>query len=180
MITPTAPAPVPTTAPGTSSPPATAPPSTAPPTNGPTVAFAGASWAALLVGSAAYLIGLFNASMPLAEKGYYLTLLLFGLFAAVSVQKAVRDRMEGVEVTALYLGLAWTSVAAALSLVTIGLWNADLTRSEKGFYGMAFTLAMYAAVAVQKNVRDQAAARRLEPGPRDEAPRRWPLSGLGD
>ncbi|XVX18984.1 inner membrane protein YiaA [Actinomycetota bacterium] len=170
MITPTA----------TAAPAPTAPTTTPAPSNAPTVAFAGASWAALLVGGTAYLIGLFNASMPLAEKGYYLTLLLFGLFAAVSVQKAVRDKMEGIEVTALYLGLAWAAVAAALSLVTIGLWNADLARSEKGFFGMAFTLAMYAAVAVQKNVRDQAIARRHEPRPVDESPRRWSLSGLGD
>jgi hypothetical protein len=27
-------------------------------------------------------------------------------------------------------------------------------RSEKGFYGMAFTLSVFAAIAVQKNIRD--------------------------
>lgn len=57
----------------------------------PTAAFVGASWGALLIGSSAYLIGLWNARMQLNEKGYYLTLLLFGLFAAVSLQKNVRD-----------------------------------------------------------------------------------------
>lgn len=35
----------------------------------PTVAFQGASWAALLIGVSAYLIGLFNAGMELNEKG---------------------------------------------------------------------------------------------------------------
>jgi uncharacterized membrane protein YiaA len=34
------------------------------------------------------------------------------------------------------------------------LWNADLARSEKGFYAMAFCLSMFSAIAVQKNTRD--------------------------
>lgn len=44
----------------------------------PSPAFIAASWVALLLGAVAYLVGLFNAEMPLNEKGYYLTLLLFG------------------------------------------------------------------------------------------------------
>ena len=51
----------------------------------PTGAFIGASWAALLIGATTYLVGLSNATMPLNEKGYYLTILLYGLFAALSV-----------------------------------------------------------------------------------------------
>lgn len=50
-------------------------------------AFVAASWAALLLGGGAYLVGLWNAEMLLNEKGYYFTLLLFGLFASVSLQK---------------------------------------------------------------------------------------------
>ena len=45
------------------------------------------------------MIGLWNAELIFNEKAYYFTLLMFGLFAAVSVQKAVRDRDEGVPVT---------------------------------------------------------------------------------
>ena len=156
----------------------------------PTPAFIGASWAALFVGAGAYLIGLFNASMPLHEKGYYLVLLLFGLFASVSVQKSVRDRIEGLQVTNLYYGLSWMAVASAITLVTIGLWNASLADSEKGFFGMAFTLALFASVAVQKNVRDMAAAQRAngvtESGADDEAsvgaegPRGWSFPGRGE
>jgi uncharacterized membrane protein YiaA len=36
----------------------------------------------------------------------------------------------------------------------IGLWNASLLASEKGFYAFAFLLAMFGAIAVQKNTRD--------------------------
>lgn len=121
----------------------------------PTPAFVGASWAALLLGMATYLIGLWNAGMELNEKGYYFTVLMFGLFAAVSLQKTVRDRGDGIPVTNLYYGLAWFSVVLSLTLLAIGLWNADsLILSEKGFYAMAFALSIFAAVAVQKNVRD--------------------------
>jgi len=41
-----------------------------------------------------------------------------------------------------------------ISLLTIGLWNATLQPSEKGFYAMSFVLSLFAVVAVQKNVRD--------------------------
>ena len=131
----------------------------------PTTAFVGAAWAALLTGTVAFLTGLWNATMTLSEKGFYLTVLLFGLFAAVSLQKAVRDRAEGVAVSALYLGLSWLAAGVALVLLAVGLWNAGLAPSEKGFYAMAFALSLFAAVTVQKNVRDLAAADRLPPGP---------------
>ncbi|MBF0303730.1 MAG: hypothetical protein HQK73_11880 [Desulfamplus sp.] len=120
----------------------------------PTGAFIGASWTALLTGICAYLIGLWNATMALNEKGYYFTILLYGLFAVVSLQKTVRDKIEGIPVTGIYYGLCWTSVIAAMLLLTVGLWNAELTLSEKGFYAMSFILSLFAAITVQKNIRD--------------------------
>ncbi len=124
----------------------------------PTGAFIGASWAALFVGAITYLAGVWNAEMQLNEKGYYFTLLMYGLFAAVSLQKSVRDRLEGIRVTGIYFGLCWISVLLSLLLLTVGLWNATMSASEKGFYAMAFVLSLFAAVAVQKNVRDTALA----------------------
>ncbi len=122
----------------------------------PTGAFIGASWMALLVGAAVYLAGVWNATMQLNERGYYLTLLLYGLFAAVSLQKSVRDRLEGIRVTGIYFALCWVSLGAAILLLTTGLWNATLAPSEKGFYAMSFLLSLFGAVAVQKNTRDVA------------------------
>ena len=127
----------------------------------PTAAFIGASWAALLVGSGAYLIGLNNLSVGLTLKGYLFTLLMYGLFAAVSLQKSVRDRLEGIYVTGIYFGLCWFSVGLVIVLLAAGLWNIDeLADSEKGFYAMSFLLSMFAAVAVQKNIRDVALVTR--------------------
>ena len=120
----------------------------------PTPAFVGASWTALCLGMVSYCIGLWNANMLLNEKGYYFTILLFGLFSVISVQKSVRDKLENVPVTEIYYGIRWFTSVAAIALLVIGLWNADLELSEKGFYGMSFTLSLFAAIAVQKNTRD--------------------------
>ncbi|MGJ1242213.1 inner membrane protein YiaA [Sphingobacterium siyangense] len=117
----------------------------------PTGAFIGASWTALLVGTVGYCVGLWNATMALNEKGYYFTILLF---AVISVQKSVRDKAEGLAVTELYYGLSWFATIAAVVLLTVGLWNADLLLSEKGFYAMSFSLSIFSAIAVQKNTRD--------------------------
>lgn len=124
--------------------------------NKPTPAFIGASWTALLIGMVSYCVGLWNADMMLNEKGYYFTILLFGLFSVISVQKAVRDKLENIQVTEMYFGISWFTSIAAIVLLVIGLWNADLELSEKGFYGMSFTLSLFAAIAVQKNTRDVA------------------------
>ena len=122
----------------------------------PTAAFIGASWVALFAGSVTYIVGLWNAQMQLNEKGYYFTILMYGLFSAVSLQKSVRDRLEGIAVTGIYFGLCWLSLGISLVLLAVGLWNASITLSEKGFYAMSFLLSLFAAVAVQKNVRDVA------------------------
>ncbi|SHG60005.1 inner membrane protein YiaA [Massilia sp. CF038] len=124
----------------------------------PTAAFVGASWLALIVGGATFLIGLWNAQMQLNERGYYFTLLLYGLFSAVSLQKSVRDRLEGIKVTGIYYGMCWFSLLMAVLLLTVGLFNATIAPSEKGFFAMSFLLSLFAAVAVQKNVRDIAQA----------------------
>lgn len=123
-------------------------------TGRPTPAFVSASWMAVLIGMVSYCIGLWNAYMDLNEKGYYFTILLFGLFSVVSVQKSVRDRQEGMPVSDMYYGISWFTTIASITLLVIGLWNADLALSEKGFYAMSFTLSLFAAVAVQKNTRD--------------------------
>ncbi|MBN8194088.1 YiaA/YiaB family protein [Bacillus sp. NTK074B] len=126
----------------------------------PTGAFKGASWAALVVGASAYLIGLFNAGMELNEKGYYFAVLVFGLYAAVSLQKAVRDKEEDVPVSGIYYGLSWFAVIVSISLMAIGLYNAgSIILSEKGFYAMSFVLSLFAAITIQKNIRDTQVAR---------------------
>lgn len=120
----------------------------------PTAAFILASWASLLIGMVSFCVGLWKATMDLNEKGYYFTILLFGLFSVISVQKTVRDRLEGIPVTDIYYGVSWFVTIVSILLLVIGLWNANLGLSEKGFYGISFFLSLFAAIAVQKNTRD--------------------------
>lgn len=122
--------------------------------NKPSSAFVGASWVGLLAGSITYCTGLFNSTMALSEKGFYFTILMYGIFSAVSLQKAVRDRLEGIKVTNIYMGIAWFSTLLSVFLLVVGLWNSTMLPSEKGFYAMSFLLALFAGVAVQKNIRD--------------------------
>ncbi|MDQ5928265.1 MAG: hypothetical protein QG594_39 [Bacteroidota bacterium] len=117
-------------------------------------AFIAASWIALGTGMIGYLIGLSRSEMLLNEKGYYFTVLMFGLFAVVSLQKSVRDRLENLPVTDIYYGLCWFSTLLSITLLSVGLFNATLLPSEKGFYAFAFLLALFGAITVQKNTRD--------------------------
>jgi len=122
----------------------------------PSAAFIAASWIALGTGMIGYLIGLFRADMLLNEKGYYFTVLMFGLFAVVSLQKSVRDRLENIPVTDLYYGICWFATISIVLLI-VGLWNATLLASEKGFYAFSFLLSIFGAITVQKNTRDSQA-----------------------
>jgi uncharacterized membrane protein YiaA len=125
-------------------------------------AFIAASWMALGTGMVGYLIGLWRAEMLLNEKGYYFTILMFGLFSVISLQKCVRDKLENYPVTDLYYGLCWFATILSIVLLVIGLWNATLLPSEKGFYAFAFLLAMFGAITVQKNTRDNQQSNKLE------------------
>lgn len=127
----------------------------------PTKPYRIASIAALMIGASAYGVGLFNADMALNEKGYYLITLLYGLFSVVSLQKTIRDKAEGLATSKIYGILSWVSTGLAIGLLVIGLINAELFLSEKGFFGMAYTLALFASITVQKNVRDAQAYKSL-------------------
>jgi len=57
-------------------------------------------------------------------------------------------------VTDIYYGISWFYTVLAIVLLVVGLWNATLLPSEKGYYAFAFLLALFGAIAVQKNTRD--------------------------
>jgi len=121
----------------------------------PSSAFIAVSWAALFLGMLAYVVGLWNdTTMQFNEKGYYFTVMMYGLFSAISLQKSVRDRIEKIPVSDIYYNLCWSSITISIILLAIGLWNSTLQFSEKGFYAMAFALSLFAAITVQKNTRD--------------------------
>ncbi|MBE0443185.1 MAG: inner membrane protein YiaA [Psychrobacter sp.] len=129
----------------------------------PTTAYVGTSWAVMLVGVLAYIFGLWNAQgMLLNEKGYYIAVLALGLYSAISLQKTLRDRSEGIPTTNMYYLISWAALGLSIALIVMGLMNAgSLSFSEKGFYMMAFAMSLFAAVTVQKNTRDITQMRTL-------------------
>lgn len=113
------------------------------------------SWAALAIGITAYLIGLWNAELETAIKGYYFTVFAFGLYAAVSIQKTVRDKIEKIPVSGIYYGISWAAIILALFLFGVAIYqNDNLILSEKGFYTIAYLMSLFSCIVVQKNVRD--------------------------
>lgn len=113
------------------------------------------SWAALAIGIVAYLTGLWNAELESAIKGYYFTVFAFGLYAAVSIQKTVRDRIDNIPVSGIYYGISWAAILLALLLFGVAIYqNDNLALSEKGFYTISYIMSLFACVVVQKNVRD--------------------------
>jgi len=120
----------------------------------PSMAYTGASWFVLGAGVLSYFVGLWRSGMELNELGYYFTVMMFGLFSVISLQKSVRDQQEGLPVTGIYYGISWFTSILSVLLLAIGLRNADLDLSEKGFYAMSFLLSLFAVISVQKNIRD--------------------------
>ena len=55
----------------------------------PSGAFVGASYGVLGLNLLLFIVGLWNAAIATIEAGFYFSTLCFGLFAAVSVQRAV-------------------------------------------------------------------------------------------
>lgn len=62
--------------------------------------------------------------------------------------------MEELPTTQVYYLSCVGSFTLSVLLLAIGLWNAPLLPSEKGFYAITFFLSLFGAIAVQKNVRD--------------------------
>ena len=114
----------------------------------PTAAFIGASWLVWAIGMISFCVGLWNSNMELNEKGYYFTVLLFGLFSSISVQKAVRDQLENVQVTAVYYGISWFTTITSMLLLIIGLWNAELLQVKKILRNYIL-LSLFGAITVQ-------------------------------
>ena len=119
-----------------------------------TPAFVATGYIAVAIGILGYLIGLWNYEMSLSEKGFYATLLPFGLFGVIALQKSVRDRAEGVPVTSFFLVLSGVATGISILLLMIGLFNAAWDLTDKGFFGLAFLMSLFSVIVIQKNVRD--------------------------
>lgn len=107
-------------------------------------------------------VGLFNAEMELSEKGFYTIAIIFGFYSVVTLQKTLRDKIEGYEVNEAYMKLSYVGVATPIILMAVGLFNAELELNEKGFFAVTFIMSLFSSVVVQKNIRDRKIFSELE------------------
>lgn len=121
----------------------------------PSSLYVNLSYFAFLFSICVFGIGLFNAEMLLSEKGFYIIAIIFGFYSVITLQKALRDKMEGYDVNESYMKLSYFGVATPIILMAIGLWNAELQLNEKGFFAVTFIMTLFSSIVVQKNIRDK-------------------------
>jgi len=146
------------------------PPATTPSPAGlvppPTGAFQGVSWFALGLGAITFIYAVWYAPAASVDERYFLyTAFLFSLFGCMSVSKVVRDRQEGIPVSALFFGFSY--VAAVTPFVLVGynlVFESTLVGgSHRGLLGMSYAISAYAVIAISKNERDKQVAKACVP-----------------
>jgi uncharacterized membrane protein YiaA len=63
--------------------------------------------------------------------------------------------LEALKPTQAYLGVTWAAFAFSVIVFGIGLFNAEMLLSEKGFYILALVFGLYSVITLQKTIRDQ-------------------------
>ncbi len=147
--------------------PATEPTDYPPPTTrplavpAPSGAWQGVSWFAFTLGAVTYLFTVWYAvGITVGERYFLYTAALFSLYGCLGVSKVVRDRQEGIPVTALFYGLSFVAALAPFVLVSYNmLFDSTLPTSSRTLIGMAFALTAYATLGIAKNERDKACVR---------------------
>ena len=65
-------------------------------------------------------------------------------------KKLLRDQLEEIPVTMIYVALCWASVGICIGLLLFILTNATLTLSEKGYYLCLFLLSLFGVTATKR------------------------------
>ncbi|MFN8127021.1 MAG: YiaA/YiaB family inner membrane protein [Candidatus Nanopelagicales bacterium] len=127
----------------------------------PSGAWQGVSWFAFALGAITFLYAAWYAPLITVGERYFLyTAALFSLYGCLGVAKVVRDRQEGIPVTALFYGLSYVAALAPFILVSYNLvFDSVLPLSSRTILGLSFALTAYATLAIAKNERDKACLR---------------------
>lgn len=127
----------------------------------PSGAWQGVSWFAFALGAVTYLYAVWYApGVTVADRYFLYTAALFSLYGCLGVSKVVRDKQEGIPVTALFYGLSFVAALAPFVLVSYNmLFDSTLTGTVRAIVGISFALTAYATLAIAKNERDKACVR---------------------
>ena len=104
-------------------------------------------WILFLSGALIYVMCLWQACPLLSGKGYFLGVLMTGMFVTYVYQRAVNLNQSDER---------FASVCQMVTLITIGLllvgvWNAPLSPLEKGLYPMAFIVCLLGQVLLMRS-----------------------------
>ncbi|KAA1277500.1 hypothetical protein DXF85_13190 [Citrobacter pasteurii] len=99
-------------------------------------------WILFLSGALIYVIGLWRACPLLSGKGYFLGVLMTGMFVTYVYQRAENLDQDDER---------FVSVCQMVALITVGLllvgvWNAPLAPLEKGLYPAAFFVCLWGQI----------------------------------
>ena len=95
-------------------------------------------WILFLSGALIYVIGLWQACPLLSGKGYFLGVLITGMFIVYAYQRDVKRGLmdEG------FASVCRMVAQITSGLLLVGLWNAPLSLVERGAYLAAFCLCI--------------------------------------
>lgn len=107
-------------------------------------------WMLFLSGTLIYVIGLWRVCPMLSGKGYFLGVLMTGMFVTYAYQHA-KTRHQNDE--------CFSSVCQMVALITtglllVGIWNAPLLPFEKGLYPAAFVMGLVGQVLLLRPLKD--------------------------
>ncbi|MFJ7173284.1 inner membrane protein YiaB [Citrobacter freundii] len=99
-------------------------------------------WILFLSGALIYVIGLWQACPLLSGKGYFLGVLMTGMFVAYVYQRAVNLNQSDER----FASVCQMVVLITVGLLLVGVWNAPLSPLEKGLYPVAFIVCLLGQV----------------------------------
>ncbi|POP45265.1 hypothetical protein CHU32_12675 [Superficieibacter electus] len=94
----------------------------------------------LPIGILVYAVGLWPVCSTLSEKGYYIALLLLGLFTVMVYSHLTRHQCLNATMS------TWCQLMllASMGLLAVGLWNEPIALSQKIIYFIAWIISLLA------------------------------------
>lgn len=113
------------------------------------------TWFVTVIAFFFVLTAIWNSEWVLVEKGFYTVCLGWITFSSFTLAKTIRDKAEGKEVTAVFLGLSWLSTVASFLIAMIAIWNTDWLLVERGYYWMGIIFITYMSFSLTKEINDR-------------------------
>lgn len=95
----------------------------------------------LCIGVFLYVVCLWGDCPQLTDKGYFLAVLVLGMFTVLTYQRlSAKEKNEE-----RFAGLCRFVLLLATGLILVGIWNLPLSLAEKGLTVIGWFAAMYGA-----------------------------------